>query len=619
MPVAHARHVTVALRVALFALLVPLAITLTELPAGGARPWVRLGALAIMAAALALVLSRQGALQARLVEQARLDEELRASEAKFSGILAIAADAIITVDESQRILHYNRGAQEIFGYTEAEMVGQPLSVLLPPRYRAAHGGHMRAFSKSDDTARRMGERREIFGIRKDGTEFPAEASISKLELPGRMLFTVVLRDVTERKRAEEDERFLVDAGAQLARSLDYETVVQTIVDLPIPRLADACIVDIVEPDGSLRRWSSNWQREALTPALRGIAALRLSADSPSPVVDVIRRRVAEFVASVDDSWLEAHEELVAVDHWKALGAHAMLILPLATGDHSMGALTLIAVDPNRRFSEDQQELAEKFASAASLTLENARLYLAAQRANRARDEVLGVVSHDLRNPISAIAMCARVLRHSAPTEAQARDDLLVTISESTEWMNRLIQDLLDVANIERGHLSLERRTESAASIVEQAMHMFAVEAVEHGIIMSSEVAPDLPPVYADAARLVQVLGNLLRNSIKFTPDGGQISVRAVSEGPSVTFSVTDTGRGIAPEAQSRVFDRYWHASQGARKRGTGLGLSIAKGIIEAHGGRIWVRSEAGRGSTFGFSVPAAGAPTGASAVEQQTV
>jgi len=566
-----------------------------------------------------MVLSRQRALQARLVEQARLDEELRASEAKFSGILAIAADAIITVDESQRILHYNRGAEEIFGYTEAEMVGQPLSVLLPPRYRAAHGGHMRAFSKSPDTARRMGERREIFGIRKDGTEFPAEASISKLELPGRMLFTVVLRDVTERKRAEEDERFLVDAGAQLARSLDYETVVQTIADLPIPRLADACMVDVVEPDGSLRRLASNWQREALTPALRAIVAIGLGADSPSPAVDVIRRRSAELIPSVDDAWLEAHEEPAAFAQWKALGAHSMLILPLATGEHSLGALTLIGVAPTRRFSEDQQQLAEKFAAAGSLTLENARLYLAAQRANRARDEVLGVVSHDLRNPISAIAMCARVLRHSAPTEPQARDDLLVTISESTEWMNRLIQDLLDVANIERGHLSLERRTESATSIVEQAMHMFAVEAVEHGIAMSAEVATDLPPVYADAARLVQVLGNLLRNSIKFTPDGGQITVRAVSEGPSVVFSVTDTGRGIAPEAQTRVFDRYWHASQGARKRGTGLGLSIAKGIVEAHGGRIWLRSETGRGSTFAFSVPGAGAATGVGALEQQTV
>src|SRR6185503_8842131 len=150
---------------------------------------------------------------------------------RFEAIVAIAADAIISVDEQQRITLFNKGAEEIFGYTAQEILGTSLDTLIPERFRPNHGGHIRRFAESGMAARRMGERREIFGLRKDGTEFPAEASISKIETGGRMLFTVVLRDITERKQAEEGERFLAETAAELAVTLDTGTAVQTIADL----------------------------------------------------------------------------------------------------------------------------------------------------------------------------------------------------------------------------------------------------------------------------------------------------------------------------------------------------------------------------------------------------
>jgi signal transduction histidine kinase len=367
------------------------------------------------------------------------------------------------------------------------------------------------------------------------------------------------------------------------------------------------VLDVLEPGGSFLRVASTFQRVGLTQPLKQIAAHPLGWDSPSAVIDVVRRRSSELVSPVDATWLESHEDAAVLPAWQSLGAHSVLMLPLALGDESYGALTLIGVDPARRFNADLRTLAEKFASVASHTLQNARSYATAQRANQARDEVLGVVSHDLRNPISAIAMCARVLRHSEPVDTAARDDLLLTISESTEWMNRLIQDLLDVANIERGQLSLEQRKESPGAIVEQAIHMFAVEASDSGITLGAQVEGELPAVWADAARVVQVLGNLLRNAIKFTPNGGRITVSAGQRDGFVALSVADTGSGIPPDAQRRVFDRYWHSSDGARRRGTGLGLSIAKGIVEAHGGRIWLDSSPGHGSTFSFTLPLASA------------
>jgi PAS domain S-box-containing protein len=563
--------------------------------------------LLVVSVVLALVLARQFIVEFRLRARQRVEDALRASEAKFSGILGIAADAIITVNQDQRIVHFNRGAEEIFGYPASEAIGRHLNILIPPRYRAGHDAHLKRFAQAPETARRMGERREIFGLRSIGSEFPAEASISKLVEPDGILFTVVLRDITERVRAAEDERFLTTAAARLAQSLDSNDVAQVIADLPVPRLADVCLVDIVGAGDRLTRVASTRQREALTPALRAITAHGLDWDSPSPIVDAIRRGRRELAPVVDGEWLEANEDPAVVGHWRALGAHALLALPLMSGDHVFGALTMVATDPARSFPEDQRTLAEKFANVASTTLENARLYGLAQQANRARDEVLSVVSHDLRNPISAIAMCGRVLEDNPPESVADRAELLRTIRESAEWANRLIQDLLDVASIERGQLSLQLREQDPAQMVLQALHMFEVEAQEHGIALTASVPTNLPLVKADNGRVIQVLSNLLRNAIKFTPQGGGITVSAEARDSKLILSVRDTGTGIAGAHLPRIFDRYWQSADGSRARGTGLGLSIAKGIVEAHGGTIWVDSAPGEGSTFSFSLPHIGA------------
>lgn len=551
--------------------------------------------------------------RARLGEQRRIREKLQASEGKFSGILAIAADAIITVDSSQRIVHFNHGAEEIFGYAAGDAIGRHLAILLPPRFRGAHEAHMDRFAQSAVTARRMGERREIFGLRSDGTEFPAEASISKLVAPDGILFTVVLRDITNQKRAEEDERFLSGASSDLSQTLAVDATLRAIVDLPVPRIADACLLDLVGSGDTFRRVASTRQRDELTAGLAGLEAHPLTYDSPSPIVDAVRRNRREYVETVDDDWLDASAEPDTIPHWRAIGASALLILPLHATGETLGALTLIRTD-STEFDAEVRAVAEKYAMSAATALANARLYDAARQANRARDEVLSIVSHDLRNPISAIAMCARVLEENPPTDDAARKDLLGTIRESTDWMNHLIDDLLDVTNIERGRLALEVTPQEPSQLALQALHMFEMEASEQCIALDARLPTNLPLVRADGARIVQVLGNLLRNAIKFTPRTGRIVIAVEPRDGTLLFSVTDTGPGISVENQARVFDRYWQASGGVRIRGTGLGLSIARGIVEAHGGRIWVESDGGLdgavGSTFSFTIPQAGAHDG---------
>jgi PAS domain S-box-containing protein len=559
---------------------------------------------------VALVGVRLAFVERRLRLSRRVEDDLRASEAKFSGILAIAADAIITVDQNQRIVHFNRGAEEIFGYSAADAIGRHLNVLLPARFRTGHDAHMERFARAPETARRMGERREIFGLRSSGKEFPAEASISKLIAADGILFTVVLRDITSRVRDEQNERFLSEAATQLAHSLKFRDAVQAIADIGVPRIGDVCIVDIVEPGDKLSRITSTRHRTELSEPLAELASHPLDWDSPSPIVDTIRRRRRSVAPLIDADWLEANEEPALVQYWLALGAHSMVSLPLSAGGVTYGALTIVAIDPHCMLTPDQLALADKLAALASITIENAHLYGLAQNANRARDEILGVVSHDLRNPLSAIAMCARVLDENPPADAAERKTMLTTIRESTEWMNRLIEDLLDVANLEQGQMSLKMQEQEPAQLVLQALHMFEIEAGQQGIAIDVRLPTNLPPIDADAARIVQVLGNLIRNAIKFTPRGGRVVVGVTPRDGGALFSVSDTGPGIPAENQARVFERYWAASNGAQTHGSGLGLSIAKGIVEAHGGRISLHSDPGQGATFSFSVPGT-APRGA--------
>src|SRR5947207_263007 len=507
MPLRRIRWVTITLGTALAVLLIPLGLTLQDfLRAGGVAAWLRLGALLVAFAAVGLALQRQRSIRALIAERQRLDEERRASDAMFADILAIAADAVITVDEEHRIIHFNRGAEEIFRWTAADVLGQHLNAFLPERFRPRHDGFIDEFARGAESARRMGHRREVAGRRRDGSEFPAEASISKLDLPGgRRVFTAVVRDITERRRAQENEHFLADASARLSASLGFEEVLQTIADCALPMLGDACVVDVLDGQRFIRR-AGNAAAERADAQAALMSSAALTWDSLSPAVDVIRRGRSEIVERVDDAWLEAHEENPeSLTSLRRLGVRSMLVVPLAIGERSFGAVTLLAVNGRPPYGADARVLAEKFASHASLALENARLYREARRATEGRDQVLGVVSHDLRNPISAIAMCAKALRDSWPADEADRENLLTTIVQSTEWMNRLIQDLLDVASIETGRLSLERGRETASSIVARAPRMFEVEAGSRRIELDSEASTELPALVVAGSRIVQVI------------------------------------------------------------------------------------------------------------------
>ncbi len=286
---------------------------------------------------------------------------------------------------------------------------------------------------------------------------------------------------------------------------------------------------------------------------------------------------------------------------------AYITVPLVARDRPLGTLTLVSTSPERRYDETTVALAEAIATRSAFAIENAWLYQAAQSATRARDEVLDLVSHDLRNPLSAISMCARVLQEHPPGDAGARNELTGAILESTHLMQRLIQDLLDVSAIESGRLTMHREPARISAIVDAVIPMVQHAADARGLTLSRTLLEPVPAVDVDAMRIEQVLANLMVNAVKFTDTGGTVSVHVDATPPFVYVQVRDTGCGIPPDALPHIFNRYWHAGRQSPLESTGLGLSIARGIVDAHGGTIAVASAVGVGSTFTFTLPIAGA------------
>jgi signal transduction histidine kinase len=229
---------------------------------------------------------------------------------------------------------------------------------------------------------------------------------------------------------------------------------------------------------------------------------------------------------------------------------------------------------------------------------------AAEAAVMARDEVLRIVAHDIGNSLSAVKIHARVLERTLPADQGDVRSRIESIRHLTQQMDRLRQDLLDVAAIEAGRLSFEPAELDVGEVVDDVLAGVTGLAAEKEMEVGASIGADLPAAWADRERIHQVLSNLVGNAVKFTPHGGRVLVSAVAEDGEARVSVADTGPGIPPEHLPHVFDRFWQA-RSTRRAGAGLGLAIARGIVEAHGGEIGAASEPGRGTTFHFTLPLA--------------
>jgi PAS domain S-box-containing protein len=669
-----------------------------------------------------------------ITELKAVEQRLKESEAMFSGIVSISADAIISIDDQQRMTIFNEGAAKIFGYSRSEAIGASLDMLIPERFRAAHREHVRRFADGTVTRHRLAAPlMTIAGLRKNGEEFPAEAAISKLQVGEKTLLTVALRDITRRKQIEEalkaanasldaiveniplplfikdsqslrfvrlnraceevlgwprqiltgksdfdlwpqeqaeffvekdretlrsgkivdipeepiqtrhqgvrilhtkkvpvldsaghplyllgisediterrridkEQHFLAEASVELSASLDYEQTLASVARLVVQNVADWCGVDLLDEYGHFRRIkvaTADPDKAALSAVLERITPDRTRPDA---IRSVLATRQPLVVEHMTPQFLEAMAQ--GPEHLQALlamGLTSFMAVPLLMRGQPLGILMLGSSTPDRLFGPEDLRLAENLADRAAMAIENARLYGAAVQATQLRDEVLGVVAHDLRNPLSTIMLQTGILKRQGDEPDRRSQKSSEAIHRAATRMNRLIQDLLDVALIESGQLTIARAPLSARELLVEAVEVQRPFAAASSLEIRVDMEGDVPEILGDRDRLLQVFDNLIANAIKFTDAGGCITVSAAAGDPEIVFRVQDTGHGIAPEHLPLLFDRFWQATKIGRQ-GAGLGLPITKGIIEAHGGRIWVESTPDRGSTFSFTIPKA--------------
>ena len=380
--------------------------------------------------------------------------------------------------------------------------------------------------------------------------------------------------------AERRARFLAEASERLSVSLDLEAVLRELLAVVVPAIADVCAVARIARAGD----AAGDVGGALVNAGADIAA-RVAASRRSILVDEVAR---DAPALVD------------------LEVRSALAVPLVARGSVLGVLLLGTTTSGRVYSIDDLDLAEDLARRTALAIDNALLYQAAQLATQARNDLLAIVSHDLRNPLHTIQMAASFLLELAdePNPAVPVKSQLQAIHRSARRGNALIQDLLDASRIEAGRLAVDTAPTDAASLIDDTIAEMTPIATEASIQLAREWDGPAVRVAADRERAGQLFANLIGNAIKFTPAGGRVVVSGgldPSDG-DVRFSVSDNGPGIPEDQVPHLFDRFWQAKRASRA-GAGLGLFIARGIVEAHGGRMWVESSVGGGTTFSFTLP----------------
>ena len=415
-------------------------------------------------------------------------------------------------------------------------------------------------------------------------------------------------DIDQRRSTEEHLRFLAYANELFGSSLDYEATLTNLTRAAVPALADWCAVDIVSGEGELP-----YERLALAhvdPEKTELAWELHRQYPPEPDIDiiagVIRSGRSRLVREVPDDLLrqltrdEEHYRIA-----KELGLVSWMVVPLPGRRGSLGAITFVSSDSKRVFTELELRHAEDFAHRAAVAIENAMLYRSAQEANRAKDDFLATLSHELRTPMTSILGWSRVLQDGDFDETTFAS-AVEAIVRGAQAQALLIDDVLDMSRIISGKMQFEPKEVDIAAIVESAMRTVGPAADARGVALELRQRPGTPMVTGDPNRLQQVFWNVLSNAIKFTSRGGRVVAQVEQSGSVVRVSVRDTGRGIAPDFLPHLFEPFRQAESVTTRTqgGLGLGLAIVKQLVELHGGNVTAESPGiGRGATFRIELP----------------
>jgi len=631
-----------------------------------------------------------GELAAVALHNSQTLQALENSEQRFRSLVESAADAIISADSGGNMILWNRRVESMFGYRTEEVVGKPLTIIMPERFREAHKKGMKRVS-STGKSRIIGETIELAGLRRDGSEFPLELSVAKWETGEELFFTAVIRDITERKQAEEALRERTHHLSERVKELTCLYSISHLIEQPGTSLEDLLqgTVELIRPawqypevacarivlkDQEFRTENfreSKWRQTADIIVLGerlGTVEVCYLGERPErdegpflkeerSLIDAIaqtlgraiaNRRAQEriqeqgaFLQTVLDALGHPFYVVDANDYSIKMANAAARLSPLTPtttcyalthglsepckGDQHVCPLHVVketkepvTVEHIHRDADGNDRPVEvhchpvfddqgNVKQVIEYTLDITERRQAEEQLEKLRSEFLGMVTHELKTPLTAIkGSAATALGSRRPFDPQENRELFQIIDEQADRLRDLVDNLLDMSRIEAGSLSVSPEPTDLRAVLEEARATFMRSGGSHQVEL--ELPDGLPAVAADRHRVVQVLTNLLNNAARFSPPTVPIAIVVEYDPLHVTVHVRDCGQGIPREKLPRLFKKFSqvHDDTGQKLSGTGLGLAICKGIVDAHGGRIWADSAGeGQGSTFSFTLPVA--------------
>ncbi|HEY9810994.1 MAG TPA: PAS domain S-box protein [Halomicronema sp.] len=538
-------------------------------------------------------------------ERKQVQEALIESEERFRVMFNQAAIGIGLISLNGDFLQVNPALCHITGYSPKELRQKRFQDLSHPDDLQAYltkNARLRAGEIKDFS---MSKRY----LHKNGSIVWVDINISTvLDSTGHPKYNVVIiDDISERRRSEQSQIFLVEASTILAGSLEWETTLSNLAQLAIPTIADGCFVDIFEETMSLRLLGVACSDPHKKELLEEIHRRYPPEHKPNhPILQRLRQGKVTFEPQVSEQMLQ--ETAQSEEHLqmlKALEIRSIMVIPLRSRGQLFGCVSFMRMETKNRYNRADLTLAEEVARRAASALDNARLYREAREANRLKDEFLAVLSHELRTPLNAILGWTQLLQTRKFNEATIQR-ALETIDRNARTQAQLIEDLLDVSRIITGKLILKPQWVQAQSLISQIIDTFRLAAEAKSIIVELISDPAINLMWVDPERFRQIIWNLLSNAIKFTPNGGQITIHLQQIGSFAEISITDTGIGIKSEFLPFVFDRFRQADGTTTRSygGLGLGLAIVRHLVESHGGSASVFSEGeGKGSTFKVRFP----------------
>ncbi len=507
----------------------------------------------------------------------RAERDLAAREALFQTVLQSLGEAVVAIAADGTIQSFNPAAAALVGLEESAAVGRPAHEVLrfegPPHELVLRD--------------RLGSPR---AIERTSRPLPIYEGLAGGEV-------LVLRDVSAARLEEARKSLTARVSDALAAASDEAGLIRAVAAQLASSVCDWCVIDLLGAGGAVAETAF-----AQAEAFRGPSRL-----GPLPVGRRHHQLTEVLLEPAAGSPLASALGLSAEDEdeAEAFSSRAVLSLPVPGSQGPLGKMSLGLRAPGRRLGVEAVGHLRDLAKRLGGALEKAQLYRATAAAVRSRDDVLAIVSHDLRNPLATIRIGLDALRASAAGADPSVSRKLTMMVRAAARMRRLIADLLDVATIDSGTLSFQSHRESLHGILQEVQESHAPQAKERGLEFAVSAPQDDLALHCDRERIEQALGNVIGNALKFTPPGGRVTLSAQVRPGEVELIVADTGIGISPDQLPRIFLRRWQAPHpGAPHLGSGLGLYITRGIVEGQGGRIWAESTPGKGTAFHLVLPA---------------